>query len=186
MLESLRPVEVDLKTKRFALRSLDGSHASERYVSWLNDPEVNRFLEVRHKNQTLDDVRRFIAGHDNINRFLVGIFDGDLHVGNFGIQLRRPHALAVLGTMIGDQDYWGQRVVLEARGRILDFLFDELPVEKVSGGCYQTHGTAIFNYKRQGWLVDGVRKADRIDNGTRVDVIHFAMFREDWNARRDG
>jgi RimJ/RimL family protein N-acetyltransferase len=90
-----------------------------------------------------------------------------------------------MGVMIGDKDYWGQGVVLEARARILDFIFAELPIDKVSGGCYQTNGPAIFNYQRQGWKVDGIRKAEHLDRGRRVDTILFAMFREDWLSRGD-
>ena len=106
-------------------------------------------------------------------------------MGNFSLKVDENHRSAVLGVMIGDKDYWGQGVVLEARARILDFIFSELPVDKVSGGCYQTNVHAIFNYKRQGWELDGIRRADRLDQGRRVDAINFAMFREAWLSRND-
>jgi hypothetical protein len=50
---------------------------------------------------------------------------------------------------------------------------------------YQTNVHAIFNYKRQGWALDGIRRVDRLDQGRMVDVINFAMFRVAWADRND-
>lgn len=177
--------DLRLATERFYLRPLLPEDTIERYVGWLNDPEVNRFLEVRHTPQDLDSVRAFISSHDNETRFLFGIFrgDNDRHIGNFRLQLTPAHHIATLGVVIGERDHWGQAVVLETRARLLDFIFAELPVEKVCGGCYQTNIHAIFNYQRQGWITDGVRARHLIDGERRVDLVNFAMFKEDWLSR---
>ena len=74
--------------------------------------------------------------------------------------------------------------MLETRAQLLDFVFNTLPVDKVCGGCYQTNVHAIFNYKRQGWSTDGVRARQLIDGERRVDLINFAMFKEDWQTKR--
>jgi ribosomal-protein-alanine N-acetyltransferase len=179
-------VNVELRTDRFLLRSLRESDVSQSYVGWLNDPEVNRYLEVRFKNQTLDSVRAYVASHDGDRSFLLGIFaeSGARHLGNYSLVVEPEHARATLGVMIGDREWWGEGVVLETRGAILDLCFDRLDVEKVSGACYATNRAAIYNYQRQGWRADGVRKAHAISEGRRVDVIPFAMFRADWRAKR--
>lgn len=178
---------LEMRSENLLLRPLTEQDATERYVGWLNDAEVNRFLEVRWHHQSLADVRSYVAGHDNVGQFVFGVFaePDELHVGNFSIKVDENHRSAVMGVMVGDRDYWGQGIVLEARARLLDFIFSRLPVDKVSGGCYQTNVHAIFNYKRQGWELDGIRRADRLDQGRRVDVINFAMFREAWLDRND-
>lgn len=176
-----------MRTENLILRPLTEQDVTERYVGWLNDAEVNRFLEVRWRPQNLAKVRRYVAGHDNVDNFIFGIFaePDESHVGNFSLKVEENHRRATLGVMIGDRNYWGQGIVLEARARILDFIFAEMPVDKVTGGCYQTNVHAVFNYKRQGWELDGIRRADRLDQGRRVDVINFAMFREAWLNRND-
>lgn len=179
-------MSVELRTERFLLRSLREGDVSEAYVSWLNDPEVNRYLEVRFTRQTLDSVRAYVASHDDERRRLLGIFAeaGARHIGNYSLTVEPEHGRGTLGVMIGDRAWWGEGVVLETRAAVLDFCFDRLALEKVSGACYATNRAAIYNYQRQGWRVDGVRKAHAISEGRRVDVIPFAMFREDWRAKR--
>jgi [ribosomal protein S5]-alanine N-acetyltransferase len=179
---------ISLTTDRFLLRRLRDEDVTEVYVGWLNDPEINRFLEVRWRTQTLDSVRQYVASHDNQDGFVFGIFTRPegRHIGNYSLKVDANNRVATLGVIIGDQDYWGQAVVLETRARVLDFVFAELAVDKVSGGCYQTNTHAIFNYKRQGWQLDGIRKSDRIDGERRVDVVNFAMFKEQWLNRDDG
>jgi RimJ/RimL family protein N-acetyltransferase len=179
-------VTVELRTARFHLRSLRESDVSEAYVGWLNDPEVNRYLEVRFAPQTLETVRAYVAAHDDRRRFLLGIFaeGGARHIGNYSLAVEPEHARGTLGVMIGDRAWWGEGAVLETRAAVLDFCFDRLALEKVCGACYATNRAAIYNYQRQGWRPDGVRKAHAVCEGRRVDVIPFAMFKADWLGRR--
>ena len=181
-------MSVELRTKRFLLRSLRQEDVTEAYVGWLNDPEVNRYLEVRFKPQTMESVRAYVGGHDDRTRFLLGIFVEGLarHVGNYSLVVEPEHARGTLGVMIGDRAWWGEGAVLETREAVLDFCFDRLEMEKVSGACYASNRAAIYNYQRQGWLPDGVRKGHAICEGRRVDVIPFAMFRDVWRARKAG
>jgi len=41
---------VYLETERYFSQSLEQSDATERYLCWLKDPSVNRFLEVRYQD----------------------------------------------------------------------------------------------------------------------------------------
>ena len=47
--------------------------------------------------------------------------------------------------MIGDHGHWGQRVVLETRVAVLDFLFAEVAMAKLHGGCYSNNAPAVFD-----------------------------------------
>ena len=40
-----------LKNKRLRLQILKPNNVNTQYVNWLNDDEVNKFLETRHKKQ---------------------------------------------------------------------------------------------------------------------------------------
>lgn len=182
--EAGKPVRLD--TERFHLRSLHSSDATARYAAWLNDPEVTRFLQVRFSGlQGVATIRDYIDGHDNVNRFLLGIFDRekDLHIGNYSLRLRRVHLTGNQGTMIGDKDYWGKGVVLETRAALLDFCFDDLGLDKVNGAVLSRNGPALYNYRRQGWVVEGIRKAQFICDDERVDCVQFSMFRDHWRRQ---
>ncbi len=42
--------------KKYSLSPLTQDDITEEYIAWLNDPIVNKFLEVRHVNQTIETV----------------------------------------------------------------------------------------------------------------------------------
>jgi len=177
--------EIRLATARFRLRTLSAADVTPRYVAWVNDPAINRYLEVRWQPQTPESVGAFVASHNNVASFLFGIFTPDAtHIGNFSLTTEPQHRRGLVGVMIGDKDYWGAGVVLETRAAILDFCFDSLHLEKVSAGCYASNRAAIYNFRRQAWQLDGVRKRHAVDGANRIDTLHYAMFRDDWLARR--
>lgn len=172
---------VELTTERFVLRTLTPEDASERYLAWLHDPEVTRYLQVRFVDYTLDKLGQYIASHDNVTRFLFGIFTKDgLHIGNYSLRVNRLHEKANIGVMIGDRDYWGKGVILESRAAILDFSFDAIGLFKVKGASLSNNRAAVFNYQRQGWAQEGIRRGEFICDGARVDCIEYAMYRDLW------
>jgi RimJ/RimL family protein N-acetyltransferase len=179
---------VSLRTPRFELRSLCESDATDRYLGWLSDPEVMRYVNARSAGQSLDDLRAFIRRHDDRNNFLLGIFanPAGLHIGNVSAECHPVHRTAKLGVLIGDRGYWGKGVVLEARSAQLDFLFLEAGMEKVWAPCYAHNVPALFNYRMLGFTVEGVQRAHVVCDGARMDIVNFAMFRDQWLARRPG
>jgi len=175
---------IGFDTKRFCLRTLDPADASEEYISWLNDPEINQYLECRFTTQTMASVEEYILSHNNYSDFLFGVFtSGGEHIGNFSLRTDSNHKNGVLGVIIGRKEYWGEGVVLETRSRILEFAFTELSLHKVSGACYSNNLPAIYNYRRQGWTFVGVQKEQFQSNEARVDNVMFTYFQKDWLDR---
>ena len=178
---------VGLHTERFEIRSLNVKDVSERYLSWLRDHEITRFLQVDHNPPDLQELHDYVRSHDNRGSFLLGIFTKDgLHIGNHRARYWPQHSLANLSIMIGDRAFWGAQVVLECRTRVLDFLFDDVGALKVQGSCTSDNYPAVFNYHKQNWTQDGINRSHYVNDGERVDLIHYAMYREDWQRLRDG
>lgn len=179
---------VVLRTERFDLRSLREDDASDRYLGWVRDGEVMRYVNARRAEQSLQDLRAFIRRHDDRNNFLLGIFarPGGLHIGNLSAECHPIHRTAKLGVLIGDRAYWGKGAVLEARTAQLDFLFREAGIEKAWGPCYAHNVPALFNYRMLGFTVEGIQRAHVVCDGERMDIVNFALFRADWLARRGG
>ena len=57
--------------------------ASERWCAWTNDPLAAMMLNTRRQALDLEQLRRYIAGFDQIDRIMVGLFDRKtgLHFG---------------------------------------------------------------------------------------------------------
>ena len=60
-------------------------------------------------------------------------------------------------------------------------------------GTAQAYGTplarnfpAVFNYKAQGWRLEGVLRGQckSVVDGSRLDQYHFGMLRDEWRARK--
>jgi RimJ/RimL family protein N-acetyltransferase len=177
---------VTLRTQRLELRSLTEADATERYLAWLHDAEVMRYVNARFATHDLDRVRAYIRAHDDRRRFLLGIFvrAAGAHVGNYEAQVDGHHRRAHIGVLIGDRAWWGRGVVIEAREVLLDFLFDVLDVVKVCGQCYASNRAALFNYQAQGFATEGILRSHVVLGNGRDDVVQFAMTREAWQARR--
>ena len=54
-----------LTTERLVLQPFTETHLTERYVGWLNDPEVVRFSEHRHRRYDMQEARRYFANFAN-------------------------------------------------------------------------------------------------------------------------
>ncbi len=171
-----------IETERFLLRSLRSSDATDRYVSWLTDPETTRYLNCRFTEFDREKVRAFIEAHDDADSFLLGIFcrEDGRHVGNYEALCHPRHLHSHLGVLLGDPGFRGGRTIQETRAAVLDFLFQEVGMRKVCGECYAKNVAAVFNYQAEGFQVEGILKDHvRCDDGW-SDVVRFAMMREDW------
>lgn len=85
----------EFTSKRLYFRSLTEADATRSYADWLNTPAVNRFLEVRHFQHSIETCRDFISAcNADPNCFLFGIFTnaGQTHIGNIKLG---PHRQAL-------------------------------------------------------------------------------------------
>ena len=178
---------IHLECGDYLLRALTADDASSRYLEWLRDPEVVGTLMAQRQPQTPETIRAYIGRHDNERGFLFGIFTrDDLHIGNYSVWHYPEDERATVGVMIGDKGYWGRGAVIAPRACVLDFIFDRLHCQKAQAGCLSHNAPAIFNFRRQTWTLEGIRKRQYKMQGRFVDELFFAMFVEDWRGRRGG
>lgn len=181
-----RPVA--LTTERFLVRSLTTADVSDRWSGWSADPDVMAPLNVPVRRMSKDDLARYIARFDNDSGYLIGMFARtmSLHVGFFMIEINKMHATAGFNLVIGDKQYWGKGVVNEVRAALLDEFFEQRGTEKASGTPLARNFPAVFNYKAQGWRLEGVLKGQckSVVDGSRLDQYQFGMLRDEWRARK--
>lgn len=157
---------------------LEPDLVSDDYVAWLNDPEVNRFLESRFQVQTLEGVREFVARQlaDPRSLFL-GIRSVELgrHVGNVKISpIVREHGLGEIGIMIGDRDAWGRGVATEALRVIAAIARHELGLRKLTAGCYESNGGSTRAFLKAGFHIEATRPDHFLLDGEPEDFILMA------------
>lgn len=177
---------IRLETRRFVLRTLVPADASARWLGWAADAQVMGPLNVAVRQMALAELRRYIAGFDQATHCLIGVFDkkSGLHIGFYLIDIDPQHRLANFNVVIGDRAFWGEKVVNETRAALLDHVFLRRGVDKAVGRPLARNFPAVFNYRAQGWRLEGILKAHRaaFDGSGRIDQFEFALLKDEWRA----
>lgn len=175
-----------LETARLRIEPFEERHIDERYVGWLNDPQVVRFSEQRFRTHTLDSCRHYWQSFaDTPNYFwaMMAKERAPCHIGNLNAYVDLRQGVADLGILIGERETWGQGYGLEAWCAICHFLFDQEGIRKISAGCLSVNLAMVGIMKRAGMVPDGVRTNHHLFEGRPVDIVHAALFADQW--RRD-
>ena len=176
-----------LQGERVALRSLSAKDAGIRYLGWMKDPLVQRYLESRFVEHSLESLRAFIdAMNASKDNFLLGIcLRSGRHIGNIKLGPIEPHHRhAAIGLMLGERDTWGKGYAAEAIGLITDHAFADRKLRKLFAGCYAVNQASQKAFKRCGYRVEGRQTARWLCDGLPVDNILMGLTRSQWLARR--
>lgn len=181
---------LELETERFILRSIEREDASDTLLDWLGDPDVMVGLNMPRTRMSKQQAIRWATQQDNMVRFVIVVIDKETSdpIGLFTINNSVAHRVVETAVVIGNHDYWGKNVVIEARTALMDFIFDHLGAHKVVGKPHGRNFSSIFNYKAMGFTCEAIlREQMRAVSGTgRLDQLVFGMLKTEWLARREG
>ncbi len=151
----MKKPQIIIDGKRIYLRTLTVKDATERYRSWINDQEVNRFLDS--KRITIDELEKYIQKRVNdSNCLFCGIFlkKNDIHIGNVKLEpINFIEKRATLGIMIGAKDYWNKGFATESLEIILNYSFNTLGLDEIDLGVYKKNTSAVKAYIKTGFEI---------------------------------
>ena len=135
------------------------------YVKWLNDPEVNRYLESRHIQHTLETTTKYVEEmYNSKNNYLYGIFLESLHIGNIKIgNIDYRNRRADIGLLIS-KEHWGRGIAKEAIKLTEAIAFSEFKLHKLFAGMYTPNEASLKAFLRNGWRIVGEYKEHCIDD----------------------
>ena len=146
-------------SSRLFLRCLSEPDVGQKYLGWLNDPEVNKFLEVRHAPPTT--IRQLWKSVDAINgspdSILFGIFliEGSRHIGNIKLgPINAIHHRSELGLLIGESSEWGKGLASEAISLVCQFANEEFDIRRVLAGCYHSNEGSKRAFLKAGFFLE--------------------------------
>jgi RimJ/RimL family protein N-acetyltransferase len=179
---------INLKYNTIFLRKLTADDVCEKYLKWVNDPQVTEFLEIRHKTHTLDDLINYVKSFDSDNsHFLFGIFlvGTNEHVGNGTVyNVNYIHRTFDIGCLIGEKQYWGTNVGLETILMLFKFGFENLKMRKFFGGCYANHISSRFILKRSGCLLEARLTDKFVYKDKLVDTTIYSADLNQWSEMK--
>lgn len=170
-------------TERLLLRALNFGDIGCRYLDWMSDPEILRFLEVRFVSPIkMKELVSFI-NRVNVsdNEILAGIFikDSGLHIGNIKIgPICKNHNRADLGFIIGDRSVWGKGYAAEAIRAFTKFALSEFRLAKITAACYLGNKGSAGALVKAGFIQEGVLFNHVSDGEKRDDVLVYGFTNE--------
>lgn len=172
-------IDSPILTSRLLLRNLTAADVGARYLGWMSDADVVRFLEVRFApEQTVETLTDFVeAANASSSELLLGIFlpGTSSHIGNIKLgPLWTNHNRADLGFMIGSRDDWGKGYATEAIAAMAAFAFSYLHLAKVTAGCYASNQGSVRALAKAGFAQEARLPSHWISAGRREDGLLFA------------
>lgn len=177
----------DPDSPRLLYRKLSSEDVSERYIGWLNDPEVNRYLEIRFDKHTLETCHAFVERtNDDACSHLFGLFDKQSrsHIGNIKLGfINSRHQRGELSFFIGDKRFQGRGLATEAVRELTRWGFAECGLQKIEAGCYEQNFASLRCLLKSGFFVEGfARNAVELE-GRRMGCFKLGALPEQFLSR---
>ena len=169
------PTTPDWRHDDVELFLLEPGHVGPDYVRWLNDPRVNRYLESRFVEHSLDSTREFVRQcRADTDTLFLGICSqalGRRHVGNVKLApIDRRHGLGEIGILVGEPDAWGRGIASSALLALSAIAQNQLALRKLTAGCYASNVGSRKAFERAGFTVEGVRRNHFLLDGNPEDL----------------
>lgn len=164
------------------LREVRLSDVNDNYYCWMNDPEVNDYLETRFFPQSMGKIQEYVemtnAKSDQV--FLAVCLNQDgRHIGNIKLgPINWIHRFAEISLIIGDKEQWGKGHATEAIKLVADYAFQVLDLHKITAGSYSTHAGSVRAFVKAGFEIEGTGKKQYFCKGEYVDIIRLGKIRD--------
>jgi len=174
--------------KRVRLRGAERSDL-EKFVEWINDPEVTAGLTLSMPMSSVDEEKWF---EDAMKRpqaekpLVIDMKDGTdwRLIGNSGFfDFDWMARSAEVGIMIGEKTLWNQGYGTEAMTLLLRHGFGTLNLNRIYLRVYADNKRAIRTYEKAGFVHEGRMRQAVYKRGKYDDVLFMSVLSEEWNAR---
>jgi len=163
------------------LRLIEPGDCGDRYLGWLLDPEVNRFLETRWTDQTPETIRQFVSemrsSPDNYLFAIVHTESGE-HIGNIKVgAINHVHKHCDVGYFIGDREMWGKGIATEAIRLATQFAFDRLGMHRAQAVVDVDNPASAKALERVGYKKEGTLREKLFMDGRWNDQMLYGILR---------
>lgn len=175
-----------LETSRLRLEPFPDELLTDRYVAWLNDPEVVRYSEQRHLTHTLESCRSFIDGFSEGPNGLWAIREkahGLRHIGNISTEVDLGAGTGDIRILIGEKSVWGTGLGAEAWRRVMQHLFVDLALAKVTAGTMAENRGMLGIMAKSGMVETHRLPGPTHLGGAPVDLVYAECLAADFTFR---
>jgi [ribosomal protein S5]-alanine N-acetyltransferase len=173
-----------LETKRLILRKLTLDDADDIF-EYASDDEVTQYM-IWDTHKSIEDARGFIS-------FVLGRYERD-EAGEWGICLKGTGKLigaigfpwcdtknrrAEIGYVLS-KSYWGQGIMPEVVGRVLQFAFEEMGLNRIECCHFLPNEKSGRVMQKAGMSFEGVARERIVAKGRYWDIKQYAILRSEY------
>ena len=173
-----------LETDRLILRRFVIEDAEDMYNNWASDPEVVKYLTWPAHSEievTKALLTEWIPKYENDDYYMWAVEykeNGEL-IGNISVvRFNEASESADVGYCM-NRGLWGKGIMPEALKAVIDFLFDEVGLNRVAA-CHDTNNPGSGRVMaKAGMIREGVlRQAGKNNNGI-CDEVWYSIIKSD-------
>ncbi len=163
---------------------------SNVYLSWLNNPKLNKFLNIsKNPPKNIDELINYINGvRSNALCEVFAVFDlkSKKHIGNIALTHNNTETgVATHGTLIGDKVAKKMGAGAEASILLNEFIFGFNHVNKIQESALSGNVDAMRSLVSTGFKLEGVlREAYKLADSSYQDIHIYGILRHEWGHIR--
>jgi ribosomal-protein-alanine N-acetyltransferase len=176
-----------LVTKRLVLRKITKKDVPDIFA-YASDPEVTRYLRwgphqslmetENYVNVVLDQYHEGRDGPWAIEHQRQQKVLGHIHLMDIEVQHRKARVGFVLS-----KSYWNRGIMTEALGKVLDYSFEELGLNRLEGLCASPNRAAIQVLGKVGMRVEGQLREYLFQKGSYLDFVICSLLRVEFEEK---
>ena len=175
--------------ERLRLRAAEREDV-KKFCTWVNDPDVTRYLSLYLPMSTVDEEKWFNAmtqRSQSEKTLVIEVRDGDgwKMIGNCGIfDIDPVSRLGELGIMLGEKDEWNKGYGTEAMLLLVRHCFETLNLNRAYLRVYTENLRAKRSYEKAGFVEEGRLREAVYKHGKYDDVIVMSILHSEWMERK--
>ena len=180
---SIKSKNLKINGNKIYLIMLNELNISNKYVSWLNDKEVNKYSSRNGKTFTENDISNYVLNcNESDTKLLLGIYDAalNIHIGNILLKADYEKSCINISNLIGEKDFWAKGYVVDADKHIIHFCFNYLKVKKFSMGNFSKNRASTLKSSTLGAKIINIKENINSKFDFDKKIINFELMPEDF------
>ncbi len=184
MTDAWPPLPETIRTPRLLLRPIKLTDIDDVFA-YARDPEWSRFLPIEqpYERRLAEQfvARQALADWDESPEWGIE-YEGRV-VGTVALRPDRKHRRAGIGYALA-RWLWGQGIMTEAAGAIVDQAFQQLAIERLDSFAIAGNVGSTRVMEKLGMQREGVLRRRRMQRGELYDEVHYSILRDEWEGSR--
>lgn len=154
----------------------------ENRIRWFNDPDIRKTLIISEQFELKKTINWFekLQADDGRSEFVIET-PQKAAIGVAGLAgIDSTHRTAEIYLVIGQKDFWGKGVMLEAECLLINWAFNSLGLEKIWAVARPENIASLITMKKIGFHTEGTLREEKIVDGRRIDILRLCLLKNEF------